>query len=96
MWNISYDSNSGQALIFSVLHPDCALDVREDGGTLYIDQYEEDKVSQLWRYKNNFFFNQGMVIDVPGSSEDAGEVLGLYSRHGGDNQQFHVVQKEDE
>jgi len=97
LWNINYCPSTGQAIILSVLHPDCCLDVRDEGGpgTLCIDTYEEDKVSQLWRYKRDYLFNQGKVLDVPWSSEEPGTVLGTWGRHGGDNQQFHIVQKED-
>ena len=67
LWNISYDIATKQAIISSVGNPDCVLDVEGDGGpeTLCINEFEEDKPSQLWRYKKNYFFNQGNVLDVP-------------------------------
>ena len=60
LWNIHYDQVTGQAILFSDKHPHCALDVRSRG--LYLDVYEEGKVSQLWTYKNGRFFNQGRVM----------------------------------
>ena len=94
---MSHDHASGQTLIISAMHPNMALDVRNEGGpgTLCIQEYEEGKVSQLWRYKNNYFFNQGMVMDIPWSSDEPGTVLGTYSRHGEDNQIFYVVQSDE-
>jgi hypothetical protein len=50
-------------------------------------------VNQLWRYKNNFFFNQGLVITS--QDDDEGCFLGTDSRTGDDNQQFYVVQKDE-
>lgn len=66
---------------------------RSGSETLCIEEFEEDKVNQLWRYKNNFFFNQGLVITS--QDDDEGCFLGTDSRTGDDNQQFYVVQKDE-
>lgn len=95
LWDISYDRNSGQAIITSKLDENLVLSIEDDGGpeTLCIEEFEEDKVNQLWRYKNNFFFNQGLVLTS--QDDDEGCFLGTDSRTGDDNQQFYVVQKDE-
>lgn len=97
LWNISYDPSTKLALIASVLNPDCVLTVDEGvrkPGNLFLKAYEEDQVSQQWRYKMNYLFNQGKVLDVPYSSKDDGVHIGTYRRHGGDNQKWHIMQHE--
>jgi len=96
LWNISYDPSTKLALIASVANPDCVLTVEGGAGpgNLFLKAYEEDQVSQQWRYKMNYLFNQGNVLDVPYSSEDDGVHIGTYPRHGGDNQKWHIMQHE--
>ena len=53
---------------------------------------DESNIGQLFRYKKNYLFNQGQVLDVPWASEDEGTHIGTYQRHGEDNQQWHVIQ----
>ena len=70
--------------------------VEGDGGphSLFLIERDEGNIGQLFRYKKNYLFNQGQVLDVPYSSEDEGTHIGTYSRHGEDNQQWHVIQGE--
>ena len=49
---------------------------------------------EFLRYKSNYLFNQGNVLDIPYSSEDIGVHIGTYPRHGGDNQKWHIIQHE--
>jgi len=94
LWNIEYDQSDGlQSVFFSVLHPDCVLDVRGEGGgaSLFLAKYQKGKVSQLWRYKNNILGNQATVLDVPKRSLEPCH-LGTWKHHGGNNQIFYLEQ----
>ena len=61
---------------------------------MYIQERDEDNVGQLFRYNKNYIFNQGQVLDVPYSSEESGQQIGTYQRHGGDNQIWYIMQEE--
>ena len=104
LWNISYNRRTGEAIIFSYKYPHCALDVRSTG--LYLDLYEEDKVSQLWIYKDDRFFNQGRVMTafLPIRSTTLMNTTNVYipsipmdtfplSLFGSDDQKFSIKQK---
>ena len=94
-WNISYDRVTGEAIIFSYMHPHCALDVRSTG--LYLGVYEEGKVSQMWIFKNDRFFNQGRVmtafLTIPGDTTPI-DTFPL-SHFGSDDQKFYIMQKDN-
>jgi len=47
---------------------------------LIIDKYQKGKKSQLWTYKDNFFFNQEKVMDVQGARKENGVPIIVYPR----------------
>jgi len=96
LWNISHNQVTGQAILFSDKHPHCAIDVRSTG--LYLDVYEEGKVSQLWTYKNGRFFNQGRVMtapDWPATRLRAPIDTFPLSFFGSEDQTFYILKKEN-
>ena len=95
LWNISYDQVTGQAIIFSDKYPHCAIDVRSTG--LYLDVYEEGKVSQLWIYKNDRFFNQGRVMTAFLTIQRDTTPIGTFplSHFGSEDQTFYILKKEN-
>ena len=78
LWNINYCPSTGQAIIFSVLHPDCCLEVRDDGGpgTLCINTYKEGEVSQLWRFFD--FKNEIELIVFLDTSMSSSSIRGRF------------------
>ena len=75
------------------MHPDCALDVQFAG--LYIDKYKKGKVSQLWVFKDDSFFNQGEVMNAFSSMPGTRVNTSRLSHFGRDEQKFYVMQKDN-
>merc|ERR1712048_679856 len=92
IWNIQHDNDSGKCIIFSWQWPDCCLDTK-DGWSVIIDKYQKGKMSQLWTFKENFFFNQGKVMDVEGARKEHATPIIVYPRkaQGNANQKFHIM-----
>ena len=50
-----------------------------------IDKYKKGEISQLWTFKENFFFNQGKVMDVEGAKKEHAVPIQVYPRKTQDN-----------